>query len=361
MSIQQNLWGNREQFVLQQINKDLKDDFKNFQLMTLKSFLTNYGTHESLQKYNCPITPNEHSTYEILVLVDTEQRTGTMKPSIRKGYRRFNKERRLKTRQQHSYTENILNRIHGYFCLEEIPSTEDNYIPESKNVVALSLICSSSYSDKKGVGSELMRLLMKIINDFSNFTDVILEVSNLLADNGSDDEEDDEDDEDDDEDTYEIPNKELITLITKEFSRKILRVKDGTPLYNVDSEYIFDIIADYLNDPNYDEDEDEDEYEEVGEDEYEEVGEDEDDYEEVGEDELDEVDEDEYEEDEENRTNSSSDSEYGGYWYTKGKESQIGLFKFYEKFGFVESPEIHTDWNVFGETPYPAMIYTKTF
>ena len=49
-----------------------------------------------------------------------------------------------------------------------------------------------------------------------------------------------------------------------------------------------------------------------------------------------------------------NDNEYGGYWYKKGRSSQIGLIKFYEKFGFKEEPEIHTTY--FGSIPYPSMI-----
>ena len=49
------------------------------------------------------------------------------------------------------------------------------------------------------------------------------------------------------------------------------------------------------------------------------------------------------------------DTEYGGFWYLKGKRSQEKLMKFYEKFGFIEDSKVHTDWCIFNEIPYPSM------
>ena len=49
------------------------------------------------------------------------------------------------------------------------------------------------------------------------------------------------------------------------------------------------------------------------------------------------------------------DTEYGGFWYLKGKRSQNKLMKFYGKFGFIEDPEVHTDWCIFSQVPYPTM------
>jgi hypothetical protein len=49
------------------------------------------------------------------------------------------------------------------------------------------------------------------------------------------------------------------------------------------------------------------------------------------------------------------ENEYGGFWYQKGKNSQKGLQKFYEKFGFVEDPSVHLKWGAFTDIPYPSM------
>ena len=48
--------------------------------------------------------------------------------------------------------------------------------------------------------------------------------------------------------------------------------------------------------------------------------------------------------------------DYGGFYYKKGKESQIQLFQFYEKFGFTEMPEINYEWKLFTPDPFPTMI-----
>ena len=50
-----------------------------------------------------------------------------------------------------------------------------------------------------------------------------------------------------------------------------------------------------------------------------------------------------------------SESEYGGFWYLKGKRSQERLMKFYEMHGFVEDPEVHLNWYCFSNVPYPTM------
>ena len=49
-------------------------------------------------------------------------------------------------------------------------------------------------------------------------------------------------------------------------------------------------------------------------------------------------------------------NEYGGYYYMKGKISQIGLYKFYQKFGFEELPEINYKWKIYTSDPFPSMI-----
>ena len=53
--------------------------------------------------------------------------------------------------------------------------------------------------------------------------------------------------------------------------------------------------------------------------------------------------------------NDPQDTEYGGFWYLKGKRGQANLMKFYEMFGFKEDPEVHMDWCIFSDIPYPTM------
>ena len=52
----------------------------------------------------------------------------------------------------------------------------------------------------------------------------------------------------------------------------------------------------------------------------------------------------------------TQDYEYGGFWFKKGYESQIGLIEFYKKFGFYDEPKVHLDWNCFEKEPFPSMI-----
>ena len=49
------------------------------------------------------------------------------------------------------------------------------------------------------------------------------------------------------------------------------------------------------------------------------------------------------------------DTEYGGFWYLKGRRSQKELMEFYKKFDFVEDSSVYTDWCIFSEIPYPSM------
>jgi len=49
------------------------------------------------------------------------------------------------------------------------------------------------------------------------------------------------------------------------------------------------------------------------------------------------------------------ENEYGGFWYLKGKRSQKKLMEFYEKHGFQEDSDIHLNWCCFTEVPYPTM------
>ena len=115
-------------------------------------------------------------------------------------------------------------------------------------------------------------------------------------------------------------NEDIITRLTKEFIRKTLRhtVEDGHVIanYNIDDEYIEDIIYSYLNDILND-----------------------------------------YEEDEFTPFDPKDPGEYdyGGYFFKRGIR-ETPLIKYYEKFGFEEMPEINYEWKAFSSSPYPTMI-----
>ena len=354
----------------------LSEQFAGFRVMSLKDFIVLYGrTWSSVVQ----LTPNENSAYEILVLVDCRDVIGTMTSEIKKKMRRCGKQRRMRLREQYNYT-NVFNRIHGFVMLENIPDSVDNSIPIGRKIISLSLICSSSYSKMSGVGSELMRVVKELVQQKNNpeyiYTDIVLEVANQYANQDEDEDEDEDEVEDEVEYDYDVEDKEwssfvaeieaeaaavtqvkneFLDLVTKEFSRKILRVdENGSPFYNVDGEYIREILESYITDTgdsiedsDYESDDDIDD--ESDDDDY-----DDDDYDDDYDDESDddESDDDESDDDE---SDEPSENEYGGYWYSKGKASQKLLMKFYKKFGFIEDGSIYNEWGIFGEAPFPSM------
>ena len=81
------------------------------------------------------------------------EQTGRRAP--RKEKDTHGKERRDKIKHRYSY-KNPFNRIHGYIFAQDANSS---LTPKEKNILSLSLICSSIFSDKRGVGSDLMEIL----------------------------------------------------------------------------------------------------------------------------------------------------------------------------------------------------------
>ena len=307
--------------------KGLKDfkQLSGFVIIRLRDFLIRYkyeieemGYNYSLKvrNYNCP--------YEIICLVDIrEDILSTLSSTRKKIYRKAGSRRRRRMKRQYYYS-NVFNRIHGFVALENIETSD--FMPEKINVVSLSIICSSSYSNKKGVGSALMNFTIEICK--SKYSDIVLEVSNEFAenDNISDTESEYSDDEySDDEESYKRnTNDEIIERITSEFERKTLRLRkslDGkvSPYFNIGDEYIEDIIYSYLNDEKQELYDYTDKFISFN-------------------------------------LDKPGGYDYGGFFYKKGKQSQIELFSFYEKFGFMEKPEINYEWKLFTPTPYPAMI-----
>jgi len=303
--------------------------FKGFEILRLKDFLKKYEDHIEGQNLSFDMKRiNYNSPYEIFCLVDTREEVGhSMNHEIKKKYKKVNSKRRFRMKKQYLYS-NIFNRIHGYLMVEDVSSLEK--IPDDKKVLSLSLICASSYSDKRGIGSYLMNFMKKICEK-SDFTDIILEVANEHASNYESDEDDEEeeyydsDEEEGEEMTErEIFNEPIVEYLTDEFTRKSLRHRIGDSgekeaYYNVGDEYISGILYSYINDVY-----DVEKY----------------DFNEVS---------------DEDKKNPDA-NQYGGYYYMKGKISQKGLFQFYEKFGFREMPEIHYNWHVYTTDPFPTMI-----
>ena len=127
------------------------------------------------------------------------------------------------------------------------------------------------------------------------------------------------------DDTW-YPPESCLELISDELWKKCMRKNHRSiPYYNLEQEYIKECLDDYFTCNLNSEDEDKlwkgTEVRSIFEDE-------------------------------------ADDSEYYGFWYRKGKNSQKSLIKFYEKHGFVEDPDIHFTWCCFDSIPYATMKYT---
>ena len=292
------------------------------EIITLYEFLSNYSSE--IQEYYdigewSTIYKNKNGM-NIFCLVDDGECKKTLPNHMMSSYRKAGKERRDKMKHRYSY-ENPLNRIIGFLILEE---KKNKYIPREKRIICLELICSSFFSNQKGVGSRLMNFLKEYCKN-NDYTDIVLEVANDITcqgmpeedtedDSEEDTEEDTEEDSYDTEDYTEDYTEELVSILSHEFWRKTMRKKSMCPKYNIDEKYIQDCIEACFYE--YDEDNTED------------------------------ID----------CENVSEDCLYGGYWYNKGKHSRMDLFKFYQKFGFYEEPIVHKEWKCFSNIPLPSMI-----
>ena len=254
----------------------------------------------------------------ILCLVDNGQ--DHLPEKIKKKIRKAGKFRRDKLKHQWSYV-NPLNRIHGYANLVHAKQTT-SYIPEGKNVMCVSVVCASHFSEKRGIGSDLMKL-SKEFAKLSRYTDVILEVANEYAgyaeeseeEESEEEEEESEEEEEEEKDSW-IPNENVIDILTDEFWKKCVRKdKEGHVSYNLEKDYLESCLCSYLY---YDSEQYMDKERVVA-------------------------------------NKEPEDSEYGGFWYKKGKHSKSRLMMFYEKMGYKEDPAVHLEWNCFSEIPYPSM------
>lgn len=309
-------------FTKDQVNRAFKTGlkgnncFKGFELLRLKDFLTKYSQEI---EYDMNIKrKNKESPYDILCLVDTREDVfHTMSDSRRKNLRKAGGAKRRRIKDKYHY-ENIFNRIHGYLLLED--QQKNIHIPRDRKVMSLSLICSSYYSNMRGVGTILMKSMIEL-SKICEYTDIILEVANDYAGSEESDSEDSDEEsgEESDEEYEESVNQPLIERLGKEFLRKVVRItENGLAHYSIGDDYIIDIIHSYLED-EYDFDNYDDEFKEVD-------------------------------------LDDPGENEYGGYYYHKGRKTQIKLLNYYEKFGFVEDKDVHFKWKSFTTDPFPSMI-----
>ena len=300
-----------------------------------------------VRDYSQPKTIDDSEFGDTIVFVLADLATNVdptwVPPHIYKKLRKAGKLRRKKLRHQWAYI-NPLNRIHGFLIMKDVTNAQ-----HKKLTMCIDTICSSYFTDKRGIGSDLMMLA----KDFSvalGAHDIVLEVANEFsgcafpelpvddeeseeeseeesAEEESAEEESEEETSDEEDEDIWYPDDNVMSILADELWKKCMRKsEDGRRVYyNLDQEYIEAGLWNYFHHASDCED-------------------------------------DELWEGTEKRTISDKDdpkdTEYGGFWYLKGKRSQEQLMKFYEKFGFKEDSEVHTDWCIFSEIPYPTMRLT---
>ena len=247
----------------------------------------------------------------ILCMVDLgDDNSFITKKGVRRSLRRAGSERRRKIKHRYSY-ENPMNRIHGFVILTK------EYIQKypEKKVMSISTIATSIFSENRGIGSDMMDIVIHL-GEVCGYDDIILEAANDYAARAFEEEEEEEEEEE-----FWYPTEEVIDIISHELWRKTMRKPDGDiPYYNICKDYIWMNVNNYL-------------LHEITP--------------------IDDVINPEYK-----LSKEPEDYEYGGYWYKEGKKSQKRLIEFYEKFGFVEDPNIFLNWGCYDENPYPTLRYS---
>lgn len=291
------------------------------QMYSLKHFMEHY--HDKFHEYHSEYPwfyhdDNDEGDHEIMCLVDTSvNKEHTMKRDMRKKFRKAGSLRRKKLREKYSY-RNPLNRIHAYIIVEKSPGESDD------TTMAINVICSSNYSDIKGIGRYVMKTTLESAKT-SGFENVVLEVGNQEATEREESESEEESDEseseyesDSEEEEEELTEEEeqiecVAEIIASKLWRISVRHNNGVPLYNIGEDYIYAIVRDYLM-----------------------------------------VEVHEYEDWE--PANEDEEYGYGGYYYHKGKNDCTHLMKYYESFGFTEDSRVNTEWKCFSIVPFPSMI-----
>jgi GNAT superfamily N-acetyltransferase len=310
--------------------------------MTLREFISFYSEElgdyygsEFWYKDSEIIDDNNVGDTFVFCLVDTGEEDH-LPVDIKKKIKKAGKWRRDKLRHQWSYV-NPFNRIHGYIILKNVSNSH-----RGKKTMSVSSVCSTYFTEKKGVGSDLMELAKEYAEEMGCY-DIVLEVANEYSgmgfpdeeesdeesDEGSDEEDEDEgeeeseDEEEDEEETW-YPCESATEIIAEEFWKKCMRKNNrGIPTFNLEQEYIEESIRDYMF-HEYNSGDASLAWEGTGE--------------KIIKD-----------------TDEPDENEYGGFWYLKGKRSQERLMKFYEMHGYKEDPDVHLSWGCFSEIPYPTM------
>ena len=313
-----------------------------FRRMTLREFLSMYQ-QEMEDYYGEEFWLHEDDLIDdaqvgdtvIFCLVDDseDKDDNSVPPHQKKNIRKSGKWRRSRIRHKWAYV-NPLNRIHGFIILKDLTNKV-----HKDPILSISAVCATYFTEKRGIGGDLMKLA-KDWGVALGYHDIVLEVANEYSGMGfeeeseeeeseeeeSEEESEEEESEEEDEDKIWYPCESAISILSGELWRKCMRKdKRGNPVYNLDKEYIEEAVDEYLNFI-------------------------------INSDDNTKV----WEGTSRNTRNEKEpdENEYGGFWYTKGKNSQKRLMGFYEMHGYKEDPDIHLNWCCFSEIPYPTMRLT---
>ena len=279
-------------------------------IMTFVEFIKQYNSYFEYDGSSLVDGLPTMSRYQIYLLVDISTiKTHTMNQAMKKKYRKSGKIRRLKLNEKFNYETNVCNRIHGYVCVEDSPGLSD------EKTLAINIICSSNYSDIKGVGSYIMKSIIESATKVG-YNQLVLEVGSTEMEEKDTEEEDTEEEDTEEEDTEEEDELEYIrddfcVYMADNLWKKSIRHNNGVPYYSFNEEYLLSIIFDTIKNKKTEQD----------------------------------------------IPIIIEDDEYGyyGYYYHKAKRHSYKLIQYYNKIGFVEDPSIHIDMKCFSELPFPSM------
>ena len=312
----------------------------NLTLMTLNQFICKYLDEEydgdiSDMKAKCPnwlSDVSEDTKYQIFLLVDeSTTKRHTMDKKTKKMYRKCGVERRRRLADKYYYDVPD-NRIHSYIVVEHRPGLTDD------KTLAINIVCSSNYSDIKGVGSYILDAVISSAKKVG-YKDIVLEVgsdemedpeesedeessdeesseeSSEESDEESDEEEEEDEDEEesDDEEELELICELLCNRLWKKSVRHVVdRASDGVkPYYSFSEDYLLGRVTGVVLD---------------------------------------------HEEDNKRITFYNDEEHgYGGYYYHKARQNSKKLIQYYESHGFREDPKVHKVWECFSHLPFPSM------
>ena len=306
------------------------------ELMTLSEFIDRYHVEiaEVTDRYEHIREYSYLSRSEVLVLCDTSNSYHSMDKAIRKKYtKRARMLRRERMREQYDYRINIFNRIHGYCCLQEMPSHKNSGL-EHRKILSISIIATSCRSNRSGVGTYLLTTIRTLASN-AGYTDVILEVANDVVESVESEIDIEYPTCLSDEDVEQVTNslENLIECISDKLWKQGMRhvqeisgrtgIEETIAYHNVDKEYITGFLETYF------------------------LG--------ITECHLHGYNNPEIYFSNSDGSDKPVSSEYGGTDYLESIVKMSRLIKWYEKMGFISAPYVNYDWKMFTKTPYHAM------